>query len=281
MDLRKDVTQPAFVIGSGRSGTRAMYKALLGLHGVEVHHEFACLEVQRLAAERYMGTTNDTAVQEGIQDLYGSAVFWSPADTWIDCSNKATWLVRELQERFPNARFLNLIRDGRKVSLSYFKKLNDEMYDDYSVNVMNAWLGDQSLPKPPLEKRFWWNIPQPGQPFHDEFSTFSHFERAVYHWVNSNQFARESLETLDPDSSMTVKLEELVTSIELQEQVCEFLRVPYSKSLSDSLSSPKNVIVPIDFVLTSDQRSQFEAIASEEMRNLGYDLTAREDRVVY
>ena len=281
MKLRNDYTQPAFVIGTGRSGTRAIYKALLGLKGVEAHHEFACLEVQKVSAEKFMRLSLEDRTRERIRELYGSAIYWSPANSWIDCSNKATWIIEELVQEFPEARFLNLVRDGRKVALSFFKKLPDEMYDDYSVQVMQDWLTNQAKPQPPLEKRFWWNVPQPGQPFHDEFPRFDQFERAVYHWVSANQTARASLGKLPSKSQMTVKLEDLVGSIDMQKDVCEFLRVPYSPSVTESLSSPKNVIVPIDFVMTSEQRAKFELIATGEMRVLGYDVEQREERVVY
>ncbi len=274
-------TRPAFVVGSGRSGTRALYKSILGMNNVEVHHEFACVELQRLGAMRYMGLHTPQEISKQIQELYGSALYWTPSKVWIDCSNKATWLISDLALEYPNARFLNVVRDGRKVALSYFKKLGSEMYDDFSVSVMQRWLSDTSTPKPPLEKRFWWNIPQRGQPFHHEFPSFDQFQRAAYHWVVSNEEARKSLSSLSPEHAMTVKLEELVVNSNIQQEVCDFLGVPFTSSFSDSLSKPKNVIVPVDYVLTPRQRAQFNEIGAKEMESLGYDVSLREERVVY
>jgi len=258
-----------------------LYKAILGSPDVEVHHEFACAHVQQLAALKYMGFYSSGEVSRQIQEIYGSAIYWSPFSTWIDCSNKATWLISDLASQFPDARFLNLVRDGRKVALSYYKKLGFEMYDDYSVSVMEQWLQETSSPRPPLEKRFWWNIPRQGQPFYDEFPFFNHFERAVYHWVMSNMEARTSLNRIDSKSVLTVKLENLVSNVTAQGEVCEFLGIPYTSSFADSLSSPKNVIVPVDYVMTPEQRAQFERIAATEMAVLGYDLDKREDRIEY
>ena len=121
-------TQPVFVIGTGRCGTRAIYKMLLGTPGVEVHHEYLLTHIQQLAALYSMGISSRGDAQQALELLYGAAVELSDAAIWVDCSNKASWLIEPLRDIFPNARFVVLYRDGRKVTSSFFHKLAAEVY---------------------------------------------------------------------------------------------------------------------------------------------------------
>jgi hypothetical protein len=275
-------TVPVFVIGSGRSGTRALYKALSTFADVEAHHEYCCTHIQPVAAKYFMGRSSKVEVLKALSRLHGAAVSLSTERLWVDTSNKLTWVVEPLTELFPTARFVNLIRDGRKVALSYVRKLGNEMYDDRSVATLTQWLDDPSAQEPPPEKRYWWNIPQLGQPFHATFPNFSHLERSTYHWVESNRIARESLKCFVPETQqMTLRLEDLVTSDALQRELLSFLGLEWASHFSAALSRPENVIVPIDFAMTGDEISQFAAIAGAEMRHLGYDMEVPEYRVRY
>jgi hypothetical protein len=250
--------------------------------GVEAHHEFGCTHIQPVAAKYYMRLAAREEVIRAITRLHGSASYWSDAPLWIDASNKLTWIVDCLIEVFPEARFVNLIRDGRKVALSYYKKLPDEMYDDASVAILREWIGNQDLPEPPPEKRYWWNIPQPGQPFDTKFEEFNQFERAAYHWTEANRVARHSLSLHVPKSQqLTMRLEDLVSTSEDQRRLCEFLGIEHSETFEQVLSRPENVIIPIDYSMNQEQRRAFEAIAGDEMSALGYRLDEPEYRVEY
>lgn len=275
-------TSPVFIIGSGRSGTRALFKALSQFERVEVHHEYCCTHIQPVAAKFFMERASRDDVLGTLRALHGAAISLSPADVWIDSSNKLTWVIDPLMETFPTAKIVNVVRDGRKVAASYVKKLGDEMYDDASVKALMAWLSDPTLPEPPPEKRYWWNIPQPGQPFHEAFPTFNQLQRAAYHWVESNRVAREALDQMVPPSqSLTLRLEDLVADQGIQERLIEFIGVPWKDSFARALEKPQNVIVPIDYQMTTEELSDFAGIASEEMATLGYDLTTPEYKVVY
>jgi len=183
-------TKPLFFIGSGRSGTRTIYKMLRGSADVEIHHEYACESTQRVAVLYSLGLATRSDVIDHLNLHHASAVFWSESKYWIDSSNKLTWLVEPLINRFPDARFVHLVRDGRKVTNSFFRKLGNEMYDDLGVSVLRQWLDNRnSVPMPPAEKRYWWNIPLNGMPLAKEFPLFNHYQRTVYHWVESTRVA--------------------------------------------------------------------------------------------
>lgn len=275
-------TSPVFIVGSGRSGTRALFKALGHFEKVEVHHEYCCTHIQPVASKFFMERASRDDVLRTLQALHGAAIALSPADVWIDSSNKLTWVIEPLMQIFPTAKFVNVVRDGRKVVASYVKKLGDEMYDDASVKALMAWLSDPTLPEPPPEKRYWWNIPQPGQPFHEAFPTFNQLQRAAYHWVESNRVAREALDQIVPPSqSLTLRLEDLVADQGVQERLIDFIGVSWKDGFARVLEKPQNVIVPIDYQMTNGELNDFAEIASEEMATLGYDMTTPEYKVVY
>jgi len=260
-----------------------MFKMLQGTSNVEVHHEFMCTQVQQLAALYSMSLIDKTEVINGLRGLHYSAVYWSEARIWIDSSNKLTWLIEPIIDIFPTAKFVNLVRDGRKVASSFVRKLGDEMYDDGSVAVMFEWLADRTqTPMPPPEKKYWWNVPLGSMPMATEFSKFSQFERAVYHWVEANRVARTVLAKYVPAAQqLTLKLEDLIASQERLAELCSFIGVAYDHSYWAALQRPENVIYPMDALLTNSQNEQFIYLAAETMSYLGYDINSREYSVDY
>src|SRR6185437_5898005 len=155
--------KPFFIVSSGRSGTAMLHKALSAVAGVEMHHEYMVQIVQPLAVKRYLGLIDRQETAKIIADTYGAAIRYSEATQWGDSSNKLSWLIPELAEAFPHARFVHLVRDGRKVASSYFHKLADECYDDRSTAMLQAHYDNpKSHPAPPPEKKYWWPLPRHG-----------------------------------------------------------------------------------------------------------------------
>src|ERR1700733_7434342 len=126
-------TKPFFIVSSGRSGTAMLHKALCGGGGAEMHHEYMVNIVQPLAVRRYLGLADGAEARRVLDATYASAIRCSEAPRWGDSSNKLSWLIPDLAALLPEARFVHLARDGRKVAGSYFNKLRDECYDDRST----------------------------------------------------------------------------------------------------------------------------------------------------
>lgn len=272
-------TIPIFVLGSGRSGTRTIFKLLSGIPHIEIYHEYLCTHIQQVAALYFMQLLNPEKVKEKIKELHGAAIYYSDAVYWVDCSNKLSWIIEPLYQLFPKAKFINIIRDGRKVANSFFHKLGAEMYDDESVKVMQIWLDNRdSVPMPPPEKKYWWNIPLKGNPFAEEFQRFDRFQRCCYHWRESNRVIRESLKKIPQDQQLTVKLEELTVQKDILKKFLAFFDVEYEDHFFEFLQTPQNVFFPMDFKLTDIQLKQFYEIASDMMEELGY--SDREEYVV-
>jgi len=274
-------TVPIFIVGSGRSGTRMVFKLLSGIPEVEIYHEYVCTHIQQQATLYHMGLIDNNEIKQKIKELHGSAIHYSKANCWVDCSNKLSWIIEPLFALFPTAKFVHLVRDGRKVAISYFHKLNDEMYDDESVKIMRDWLNNQEkLPMPPPEKRYWWNIPQKSQPYAEKFSKFDQFQRACYQWVESNRVIMESLKNIPQEQKLFVKLEDLVADRDVLANLLAFFEVKYEEHFFEFLQTPQNVIFPMDFQLKDFQLLQFNEIAFDMMETLGYAGT-EEYRVEY
>jgi len=264
-------TVPVFLVGSGRSGTRMIFKLLSGHEDIEVFHEYLCTHIQPVAAKYFMGLIDDQKTEKAIVNLHGAGIHYSNAKYWVDTSNKLSWIIKPLYNLFPRAKFIHVVRDGRKVTSSFYHKLAPEIYDDMSISKMQDWLSSPSkFPEPPPEKKYWWNIPQEGQPFYKEFSDYDQYQRICYHWTEVIRVIDEAFTLIPEEQKLTVKLEELTKEKSVLQKFLSFFDIDYSDEYFQLLQKPQNVFVPMDFKLTEKQLSQFDAIAGQTMKKLGY-----------
>jgi len=263
-------TKTFFIVSSGRSGTAMLHKALSAAGDIEMHHEYMVNIVQPLAVQRYQGLASRDEALEVLNRIHGAAIAWSGASHWGDSSNKLSWLIPELAELAPTAKFVHLLRDGRKVAGSYFRKLSAECYDDRSTAALAAHLcGQESAPPP--EKKYWWPQPRPGDRWHAEFAAFDQFTRIAWHWAEINRVILDSLATLPERRQMFVRLEDLVASSALVRSLFDFLELPWRDEHFAAFARPHNVNRPEDQPLSERERANFLRVAAPMMRRLGYD----------
>jgi len=279
-------TQPLFVVSSGRAGTATMEKMLNMVPSIEMRHEYLIHIIQPLAFKYTHGLVTFDEARAGIREVYNSAIFYSEAKIWGDCSNKASWLIHPIVRTFPKAKFIHLIRDGRKVASSYYHKLADECYDEQSVKIIRTWVDrimgaeitSASAPIPPYEKKYWWPLPSNVD--------WDRFQNVCWHWQESNKAILEGLEHVDSDRQLTIRLEDLTNDkLAIPELLLDFLGLEVDhelfKEMIDFLRTPHNVSEPVDHLLTDLQTKQFWAIAGDMMFKLGYDKKGKEYRVNY
>jgi hypothetical protein len=264
------VTVPFFIVSSGRSGTAMLHKALSRQPGVEMHHEYAVQITQPLAVRRYLGLVDAAQAHEVLRETFGKAIAASQAAHWGDSSNKLSWLIPDLAALFPHARFVHLVRDGRKVVSSYFHKLGAENYDDQSNAAMQAHY-DGAAPAPAPQKPYWWPVPRRDAPEAQAFRGWDQFERICWHWAEVNRVA---LATLPADRTLFVRLEDLRESPALVRSLHEFLGLNYTDSDFAVFARPHNVNRPEDRLLDARQRAQFKTIAGAMLEQLGYGSRA-------
>ena len=259
-------TQPFFIVSSGRSGTAMLHKVLSSAGNVEMHHEYMVQITQKLAVQRYQGVIGTDAATRILRDVYGAAVRHSTARHWGDSSNKASWLIAELALLLPDAKFVHLVRDGRKVAGSYYRKLFAECYDDRSTAILRDYLDDPANNSaPPPEKKYWWPIGAD-----PAFRTYNQFERIAWHWGEVNRVIFDALAALPPERSHFARLEDLYISPSGVKGLFHFLNLPYRDEHFAMFARPHNVNRPEDELLTPEQAARFEKIAGAMMARLGY-----------
>ena len=268
-----------FVVSSGRSGTAMLHKALSTSDEVEMHHEYMVQVVQPLAVRRHMGLIGSAAAKRILAETHVAAVHYSEKAHWGDSSNKLSWLIPELAELLPQAKFIHLARDGRKVASSYFHKLSDECYDDRSTAILRAHIADpQHNPAPPPEKKYWWPLPGGSDPAAAAFAGYGQFERIAWHWAEINRVIHDALAALPPSRHMFLRLEDLRGSPGVARGLYDFLNLHYRDEYFSMFARPHNVNRPEDRLLDETQRAQFETIAGRMLERLGY--SSRDEYVV-
>ena len=248
-----------------------LHKALSANPEVEMSHEYMVQITQPLAVRRYLDLCNSTEALKTLAQTHAAAIGYSAAGHWGDSSNKLSWLIPELAELLPQAKFVHLVRDGRKVAGSYFRKLGDECYDDRSTRILQAHYDNPvHTPAPPPEKRYWWPVPRKIDPMARAFRAFNQFERICWHWAEVNRVIIESLTTLAPDRHIFIRLEDLRTSPDTARALYGFLNLPYRDADFSAFEKPHNVNTPQDRLLDARERATFDAIAGAMMQRLGY-----------
>ena len=260
---------PFFIVSSGRSGTAMLHKALSAAAGVEMHHEYLVHHIQPLAVRRYLGLANALEAAAVLSATYGAAVHYSEKALWGDSSNKLSWLIGDLYALFPHAKFVHLVRDGRKVAGSFFHKLGDECYDDRSTAILKAYAED-GAPAPPPEKKYWWPRPRKNDPGVKTFDNFDQFGRIAWHWAEVNRVILNDLAAIPAAQTLFVKLENLRADEAVLRGLYDFLGLAYHTDYFAMFQRPHNVNRPEDKLLTPEQRAAFAAIAGTMMERLGY-----------
>ena len=268
-------TEAFFVVSSGRSGTAMLHKAFSAHSSVEMHHEYMVHIVQPLAVRRTMGLIDAAEAKRVLAQTHAAAVRYSEMEHWGDSSNKLSWLIPELAELLPQAKFVHLVRDGRKVAGSYFHKLGDECYDDRSTAILRAHVDDpRGVPPPPPEKKYWWPLPRKDDPIAGGFASFDQFARIAWHWAEINRVILEALAQLPPRQSLFARLEDLRGSPNAVRELYDFLNLRYRDEHFAMFARPHNVNRPEDKLLDEKQRAQFEMIAGRMLARLGYSSRA-------
>ena len=260
---------PVFIVSSGRSGTALIENIFREDPNVEAHHEYLCTHVQRSACLWAMGCIGRQQALDQLTEIYLPAVEYSKKKIFLDSSNKASWIIDLLIEIFPKAKFVHLIRDGRKVVSSYFNKLQDECYDDDSVNILSkAVLGKNIYPPP--EKKYYWPLSSRRSSIKAELTRSTQFERICWHWGEINRVISTSLSEIADSQKHTIRLEDLVSSEQKFERFRKFVGAEYRADLFKELKKPHNVNKPFDIFLSPEEENVLNIFSADVMSLYGY-----------
>lgn len=276
------MTKPIFIVGTGRSGTRTMFRMLSGMDNVDIHHEYNVLTVQKTGVMYHSKIWSKKKCLKILEEIYSPAIHCSKKAVWIDSSNKCSWIIDLLNEIFPNSKFLFLVRDGRKVVPSFYYKLREEMYDDHSNEIMKKFLLNPKVKKnmPPLEKKYWWYIPVNDRLNFKSFEKYDRFERCCFHWNYLNKLILNQLNLINSKRSFIVKLEDLTKKISTLNKTLDYLEIENQPIFSEYLKTPRNVFHPLNYDIPKKYKRVFDKICSPMMHKFGY-INKRNYRVVY
>jgi hypothetical protein len=266
-----DLTVPVFILGSGRSGTFQMMKMFEGINDVDSNHEYLFETVLKPSVLHRMNLISYNEILTLINSTHVPAVHYSKNKIWIDSSNALPWIIKPLYELFPNAKFIHLVRDGRKVVSSFYNKFPNTVYDDDSVKILENWMKDPDLvTEPPFDKKYWRPLPVDGDKHHEDFKRFNRFQRICYYWRDVNLQIKKSLEVVPKEQKMFIQLENLVSDVECLKDFFSMTGVKFKKDFIDQLKRPVNVAVSKNFPLTKKQNKEFYAICNSSMELFGY-----------
>ena len=260
----------SFIIGSGRCGTRSLYRMFAGETDVDIHHEYKTIDVQQISVLYYSKKISFDEACDRIKKIYDPAIYYSDGNVWIDSSNKCSWIVDVLHSLYPNAKFLSLIRDGRNVVSSFYYKLREEMYDDKSTKILTEWLSGTTDVMPPAEKPYWWNIPIHDKVKYEKFKEYNRFERVCFHWYEINKHIGDSFKKLPKKQTMFIRFEDLIKDDQVIINVCDFLNIGLNKMFFEFLKKPRNVFYPLDYQLSKEKMILFDQICKDMMDEWKY-----------
>jgi len=281
IEMKMNETIPVFILGSGRSGTFQMVKMLENTGGIQAHHEYLFENILKHAVLYRMAVINNEKIKNVLKQMHVPAVHYSNARVWLDSSNALPWIVKPLYELFPNARFIHLLRDGRKVVSSFYHKFTEVMYDDKCVDIVKNWLASpDGVPEPPPEKKYWRPFPVRGEKCFEEFINYSQFQRLCYYWQDCNMQIRDSLSVVPEAQKLNIHLEDVVTDPVTLASFLNMFGVEYDEKYMQVLKRPVNVAIPKNFALTKQEHLEFNKIAGDAMKEFGYD-ELEEYQVVY
>ena len=269
-----------FIISSGRSGSHLWTRVFPNSPEIRVEHEFAVDRTQALGVKYAMGLIGIEEARENLKSIYRDVIMESDSNIWMDSSNKLAYLIPPLAEVFPEARFVHVVRDGRKVIASFHQKLSEEVYPEEGVRALLEWVRDPlNHPEPPAEKKYWWTIPKPFSPTADDFVSAHQIQRIAFHWRNSNLVAEEDLGLLAKDRWRFFRLEDIADSEETFLDFCEFASWGRASPRFETMKKPHNVIVPIDSQLTAEEIELLDDETVSLLKHYGYwDVPTRKLR---
>jgi hypothetical protein len=236
-----------FILSTGRTGTKWMSEILSFVEGANVLHEpipaeaYAHLEAMNddIKAEKYVRTVKQKDIFIKISQL--ECVIYG------EVNGNLRRHIPFLRKYFHNAKFLHLVRDGRKVVRSLLAR--------------NTFRGNHQI--------FGFECPIPLKELNQKWSTLNEFEKSCWAWKEENKYLRSQISDL-------ARLEDITSSYKaFQLQVLEPLDLTLSESdwkkyadkrVNKSMKNRKR----LDEEWSEEQNNIFESICGNEMRALGY-----------
>ncbi len=277
------MSTPVFCVNSGRSGSYLIHKILSLYPNVESHHEYCIEHTQKLSVLVRAGVVSEDMAALQLRETHLAGVHYSQVDYFCDSSNKLSYLIEPLRVILPEAKFIHLVRDGRRVVSSLFHKLEKECYVDRWVRAIAKHLSDYKVyPPPPPAKAAWW--PCPGAYNHPFFTEWNRWQRLCWYWQDCNRVILRDLDGVPEEQKFTIIPLEHLVNFKLDGfrdfplfSLLAWLGLPWKDEAWKLCQTPQNVSEPVSYPLTAEQEQQYWEICGEMHEQLGY---GKEDYMV-
>lgn len=217
-----------FIVSTGRSGSKTIAKFL------SQHPEINCLHeprksLIRLSTQYEYGELNFDEVVEELRYLYTKTSNFSKG-IYGESDQKISNLILPLSKVFPKAKFIWLVRDGKKVVKSttirgWYNPQKEIIIDDNGIRNVKGWIeyrlqGDKTKSLDGIE-----------------WQKMSSFEKNCWYWSYWNNRIKKDFEIINDQNKLVLKLEDLENE---STQIQSFLNVSVIKPLKPLLSNKSN-----------------------------------------
>lgn len=274
----KKVTKPVFILGTGRSGTTvlgtilSMHKDVAYLnepkamwHSVIENDDLIGSYALDAAKYRLNKTDADSGVIKSIKKIYGGYLATIFSSRIVDKYPEMIFRTEFLQEIFPDAKFIFLVRNGWDTCAS-IEKWSSRL-GIYQNDQEHDWWG--------LDKRKWYYLVNQLVPEHSDLAPFreemlswtKHSDMAAVEWIVTMREGIK-LELELKINLLRVKFEDLSTAPKQSlENLSEFLELKKDNCfINFGVQTLKPVINHAEIELASCLVEPF----NETMTNLGY-----------
>jgi LPS sulfotransferase NodH len=260
-----NIKSPVFVIGAPRSGTTFLGSCIAEIPEISYFFE----PVITKAAVRAVYTKEWSYRKAGW--IYRQVYAWllriqlDPDLRFCEKTPGNCFILPFLQETFPRAKFIHIIRDGRDSAVSLAKKpwYQNAMNGEYRRDPDGYLYGSG--------KRFWGESDRV-----DEYENTTDYHRCMWLWRRYVEEAKRGCEKISEDQLLEIRYEELVSEpISNAEAILDFLdirNVDSRQLFIDTVHgrARKDSLARWESELTQSEKNTLYKEAGELLNDLGY-----------
>lgn len=215
-----DKSNPVFVLSTGRCGTKFLTKVLKRSEVIDSFHEPVpeLIYYSKYAYENQCENEKLKLIIDSSRFEYIMRSFLNKK-IYFESNNRLTFFAYQLNELFPKAKFIHLIRDPR---------------DFVRSGIRRKWYSGQHL----------WDMGRI-KPLNDSIN-WDHLNlisKISWLWNETNSFIEDFKKSIDEEKMLTVKSEDLFTDINVIKKIFDFIDVPLvydDQELAKLIEKPVN-----------------------------------------
>lgn len=243
-----------FVQSMGRSGTKFFAQLLNKAAGAIVQHEpWSETDLVKLPRSRQSQQDSHGYIAGYRRSAIKAYTFQHKPAVYGEVNSHLRYHTAALQDIFPQASFVHLVRDGRDVVRSLIPRGH---YRDEYRNVQGR--GHLFL------------RPNEGEQFADMWDAWGRFEKCCWLWADANHYLRKHID-------YRVKAEDLWADYDVFAGMCDYIGIEIDEQAwAEAVDRPVNATKQHAVVHWNDwpepMAKTFAAICGDEMEACGYEL---------